>query len=49
MSVAMDEETKRWTTRRKPAFVLEIIRGKTTVADAGGDFMSRCPLHFPAA
>ena len=34
MSAMMDEEIKRWTARRKSALVLEIIRGKTTVAEA---------------
>ena len=34
MSVMMDQEIKRWTTRRKSALVLEIIRGKTAVAEA---------------
>lgn len=30
----MDEEIKRWTAKRKSALVLEIIQGKTTVAEA---------------
>jgi transposase-like protein len=30
----MDEEIKRWTARRKTALVLEIIQGKTTIAEA---------------
>ena len=30
----MDEDVKRWTARRKSALVLEIIQGKTTVAEA---------------
>ena len=30
----MDEEVKRWTTKRKSALVLEIIQGKTTIAEA---------------
>ena len=34
MSTLMDEEIKRWTARRKTALVLDIIRGKTTVAEA---------------
>ena len=34
MSQVMDEEIKRWTARRKSALVLEIIQGKTTVAEA---------------
>jgi transposase-like protein len=33
MSIEMDEEIKRWTARRKPALVLEIIQGKTTVSE----------------
>ncbi len=34
MCQVMDEEIKRWTARRKSALVLEIIWGKTTVAEA---------------
>ena len=34
MSTLMDEEIKRWTARRKSALVVEIIQGKTTVAEA---------------
>jgi len=34
MSVLMEDEIKRWTARRKSALVLEIIQGKTTVAEA---------------
>jgi transposase-like protein len=34
MSMAMDDEIKRWTARRKSALVLEVIQGKTTVAEA---------------
>ena len=30
----MDEEIKRWTAKRKSALVLEIIQGRTTVAEA---------------
>jgi transposase-like protein len=30
----MEDEIKRWTARRKAALVLEIIQGKTTVAEA---------------
>lgn len=30
----MDEEIKRWTARRKAALVLEVIQGKTSVAEA---------------
>jgi hypothetical protein len=34
MGTLMDDEIKRWTARRKSALVLEIIQGKTTVAEA---------------
>lgn len=34
MSMLMDEEIRRWTAKRKSALVLEIIQGKTTVAEA---------------
>jgi transposase-like protein len=30
----MDEDIKRWTSRRKSALVMEIFQGKTTVAEA---------------
>jgi transposase-like protein len=30
----MDEDIKRWTARRKAALVLEILQGKTSVAQA---------------
>jgi len=38
MSQVMDEEIKRWTARRKSALVLEIIQGRTTVAEAARQF-----------
>ena len=38
MSAVMDEDIKRWTARRKSALVLEIIQGKTTVAEASRQF-----------
>lgn len=38
MSVVMEEEIKRWTARRKSALVLDIIQGKTTVAEASRQF-----------
>ncbi len=38
MSVVMNEEVKRWTAKRKSALVLEIIQGKTTVAEASRQF-----------
>jgi transposase-like protein len=34
MSALMDEDIKRWTAKRKSALVLEIIQGRTTVAEA---------------
>ena len=34
MGIAMDDEIKRWTARRKSALVLDIWQGKTTVAEA---------------
>jgi transposase-like protein len=34
----MDEEIKRWTARRKTAVILEIIHGKTTVAEVSRPF-----------
>ena len=34
MGMTMDEEIKRWTARGKSALVLEIIQGKTAIAEA---------------
>jgi transposase-like protein len=34
MSTLMEDEIKRWTARRKAALVMEIIQGKTTLAEA---------------
>ena len=34
MSTVMDEDIKRWTSRRKSALVMEIFQGKTTVSEA---------------
>src|SRR5699024_11947569 len=34
MSIAMEQDIKRWTAKRKSALVLDIIQGKTTVAQA---------------
>lgn len=34
MSTKMEEHIKRWTAKRKSALVLDIIQGKTTVAEA---------------
>ena len=38
MSAVMEEDIKRWTARRTAALVLEIIQGKTTVAEASRSF-----------
>ncbi|CAJ0783576.1 hypothetical protein R8510_05149 [Ralstonia chuxiongensis] len=38
MSTKMEEDIKRWTTKRKSALVLDIIQGKTTVAEASGAY-----------
>lgn len=38
MSTKMEEEIKRWTAKRKTALVLEIIQGKTTIAEASRSF-----------
>ena len=38
MSMTMDEDIKRWTAKRKAALVLEIIQGKTTVAEASRQY-----------
>ena len=34
MSMAMEDEIKRWIAKRKSALVLEIVQGKSTVAEA---------------
>ena len=34
MSNMQEEDIKRWTAKRKSALVLDIIQGKTTVAEA---------------
>lgn len=34
MSMKMEDEIKRWTAKRKSALVLDLIQGKTTVAEA---------------
>ncbi|WP_088165795.1 transposase [Delftia sp. K82] len=34
MSMKNDEEIKRWTAKRKSALVMDIIQGKTMVAEA---------------
>ena len=38
MSSQMNEENKRWSAKRKSALVMEIIQGKTTVAEASRQF-----------
>ena len=38
MSAVMEEDIKRWTARRKAALVLEIIQGRSTVAEASRSF-----------
>ena len=38
MSTLMEEEIKRWTAKRKTALVLEIIQGKTSVAEASRSY-----------
>ena len=38
MSTKMEEDIKRWTARRKSALVLDIIQGKTTVAEASSAY-----------
>ena len=38
MSVTMDDSIKRWTAKRKTALVVEIIQGKTTVAEVSRQF-----------
>lgn len=38
MSTKMEDEIKRWTAKRKSALVLDIIQGKTTVAEASRSY-----------
>ena len=38
MSVVMEEEFKRWTAKRKAALVVDVIQGKTAVAEASRSF-----------
>ncbi len=38
MSVTMEEEFKRWTAKRKTQLVLDILQGRTTVAEASRTF-----------
>jgi len=34
----MEDDIKRWTAKRKAALVMEVIQGKTTVAEASRSF-----------
>ena len=38
MSTKMEEDVKRWTTKRKAGLVMGIMQGKTTVAAASRSF-----------
>ena len=38
MSVAMEEDIKPWTAKRKATLVTEIIQGKTTISEASRSF-----------
>lgn len=38
MSMTMEDNIKLWTAKRKTAPVIEIIQGKTTVAEASRSF-----------
>ena len=38
MSMTMEYDIKRWTAKRKAALVMEIIQGKSTVAEASRAF-----------
>jgi positive regulator of sigma E activity len=42
MSIVMEEEIKRWTALRNSALVLEIIKGKTTIAEASRPSCNNC-------
>jgi transposase-like protein len=46
MSMAMEDEIKRWTAKRKSALVMEILQGKTTVAEASRAYVSVNPAAF---
>ena len=34
----MDDGIKRWTARPKPALVLEILQGRTTISESSRQF-----------
>ncbi len=38
MSTTIEEEFKRWTAKRKTQLVLDILQGRTTVAEASRTF-----------
>jgi transposase-like protein len=38
MSTVMEDDIKRWTAKRKTALVLDIIQGKTTLAEASRSY-----------
>ena len=38
MSTKMEDDIKRWTAKRKSALVLDLIQGKTTVAEASRQY-----------
>jgi len=38
MSTPMEDDIKRWTAKRKAALVMEIMQGKSTVAEASRSF-----------
>ena len=38
MSSSINEENKRWSAKRRSVLVLEIIQGKTTIAEASRQF-----------
>ena len=44
MSLTIDDSIKRWTAKHKTMLVVEIIQGKTTVAEASRAYGSRSLL-----
>lgn len=38
MSMTMEDDIKRWTAKRKAALVMEIIQGKTNIAEVSRAF-----------
>ena len=46
MSMTMEDDIKRWTAKRKAALVMEIIQGKSTVAEASRAFdLAPCEIE----